>query len=97
MRHIRRLMQKAREAGAAVVHFSECALSGYGGTDFPSFEGYDWDRLRAETLAIMDMAGRRAGGLGLAPLTPPAGPQLLYLRVDRRSRNAGKRFCTPGA
>ena len=32
-------MAKAKKAKADIVHFSECALSGYVGTDFPNFEG----------------------------------------------------------
>jgi predicted amidohydrolase len=51
-------LQKARKTGADIVHFSECALSGYVGTDFPSFAGFDWDLLRKETEKIMSLAGR---------------------------------------
>jgi len=47
---------KAKEIGVDIVHFSECALSGYVGTDFPNFEGYDWDLLKEETQKIMALA-----------------------------------------
>ena len=30
-------LREAKQAGAEIVHFSECALSGYVGTDFPNF------------------------------------------------------------
>ena len=30
-------LHKAKKAKADIVHFSECALSGYVGTDFPNF------------------------------------------------------------
>ena len=33
-------LRKAKKAKADIVHFSECALSGYVGTDFPNFEGF---------------------------------------------------------
>ncbi len=101
-RSIRRFLGKAKKANAEIVHFSECALSGYAGTDFPSFEGYDWDLLRDETLGIMALAGELGVWVVLGsthPLTPPHQPHnCLYLinaegkLVDRYD----KRFCTPG-
>ncbi|MFB0524557.1 MAG: nitrilase-related carbon-nitrogen hydrolase, partial [Phycisphaerae bacterium] len=51
-----KFMRKANEAGADIVHFSECALSGYVGTDFPNFDGYDWELLKEETEKIMALA-----------------------------------------
>ena len=50
-------MRQAKNGGVDIVHFSECALSGYAGIDFESFEGYDWDFLRAETKKVMALAG----------------------------------------
>ena len=55
-RYVRRFIRKAATQGADVVHFSEAALSGYGGYDFPEFAGYDWDLLRQETSAIQALA-----------------------------------------
>ena len=46
---IQRFLQKAKSSGVDIVHFSECALSGYVGTDFATFDGYDWEMLKAET------------------------------------------------
>jgi deaminated glutathione amidase len=57
-RAIRVFLEKAAQARADIVHFSECALSGYAGSDFPSFSGYNWDLLKEETLKIMETAGR---------------------------------------
>ena len=48
-RYIRRFMRKASQQGAHVLHTSETCLSGYAGADFASFDGFDWDALRAET------------------------------------------------
>ena len=62
-------MRKAGRAGADIVHFSECALSGYVGTDFPSFRGYDWDLLKSETQKVMSLAGELACGLCWAART----------------------------
>jgi predicted amidohydrolase len=99
---IRRFLKKAGEAGAQVVHFSECALSGYAGMDFASFNGYDWGLLKNETLKILDLAGRLGLWVVLGsthPLTEPNKPHnCLYLIsnegkiVDRYD----KRFATPG-
>jgi len=57
-RQIWEFLRRARKAKADIVHFSECALSGYVGTDFPSFAGFDWRLLREETEKIMALAGR---------------------------------------
>jgi len=100
-RAICEFIRRAGEAGADIVHFSECALSGYVGTDFPSFEGYDWDLLRAETEKIITLAGEVGLWVVLGSthrLTQPNKPHnCLYLIspegkiVDRYD----KRFCTP--
>jgi predicted amidohydrolase len=84
------------------VHFSECALSGYVGTDFPNFKGYDWDLLKEETEKIMALAAKLRLWVVLGSthrLTEPNKPyNSLYLIgpdgkiVDRYD----KRFCTPG-
>ena len=55
---IRKQMAQAAERGADVVHFSECALSGYASVDFDSFEDYNWDLLKEKTLEIIDLAGK---------------------------------------
>ena len=55
-RYVRRFVRKAATQGADVVHFSEAALSGYGGYDIPAFTECDWDLLRQETSAIQALA-----------------------------------------
>lgn len=95
-------LRKAKKAKADIVHFSECALSGYVGTDFPNFEGYDWDLLKEETQKVMALARELHLWVVLGsthPLTKPNKPHnSLYLInpdgkiVDRYD----KRFCTPG-
>jgi predicted amidohydrolase len=96
------LLRKAKKAKADIVHFSECALSGYVGTDFPNFGGYDWDLLKAETQKIMALAAELGLWIVLGSthkLTEPNKPHnSLYLInpqgkiVDRYD----KRFCTKG-
>lgn len=101
-RTIRKYIRKAREADAQVVHFSECALSGYAGTDFDSFDGYDWDRLRAETETIMALAGELGLWVVLGSahrLTEPNKPHncLYLIGPDGRILDRyDKRFGTPG-
>jgi len=95
-------LRKAKKAKADISHFSECALSGYVGTDFPKFVGYDWDLLREETQKIMALAGELRLWVVLGSthrLTEPNKPHnSLYLIspegkiVDRYD----KRFCTEG-
>jgi len=82
-RQICEFLGKAKKARAGIVHFSECALSGYVGTDFPSFAGFDWDLLKEETEKIMALAGRLGTWVILGSthqLTPPNKPHnSLYL------------------
>ena len=96
------LLRRANKANADIVHFSECALSGYVGTDFPSFDGYDWELLRDRTEEILALTAKLRLWVVLGSthrLTEPNKPHnSLYLInpkggiVDRYD----KRFCTPG-
>lgn len=51
-------MRSAQKRGADVAHFPEGALSGYAGTDFESFDGFDWDSLDAATDSVLEVAAR---------------------------------------
>ncbi|HLJ61434.1 MAG TPA: carbon-nitrogen hydrolase family protein [bacterium] len=57
-RYVLRQMRAAKERGARVTHFPECALSGYAGADFASYDGFDWARLAACTDPVLDLARR---------------------------------------
>ena len=97
---IRQQMQRAADKGADIVHFSECALSGYASVDFESFDDYNWDLLKDKTLEIIELAGQLGVWVVLGSshrLTEPNKPHnSLYLispegkLVDRYD----KRFCT---
>lgn len=101
-RTIRRFLRKAQKAGAEIVHFSECALSGYVGVDLPSLDGYDWALLRDETLRIMALAGELGVWVVLGsthPLTAPHKPHNCLCLIDAEGKlvdRYDKRFCTPG-
>ena len=58
--YIKKYILEASENKADLVHFSEAALSGYGGMDLPNFDGFDWDNLRAQTHEIMALAQKHS-------------------------------------
>jgi len=110
-RQICEFLHKAKKAKADIVHFSECALSGYVGTDFPNFEGYDWDLLRGETEKIMSLAGKLSLWVVLGSthrLTPdknirgqaePNKPHNSLYLINPQGKivdRYDKRFCTKG-
>lgn len=98
--HIASLMKEATEKKADIVHFSECALSGYASVDFDFFDDYDWGLLKDKTLEIVDLARQLKVWVVLGSshrLTEPNKPHnSLYLispegkLIDRYD----KRFCT---
>jgi predicted amidohydrolase len=49
-------MREAAGEGAHLLHTSEASLSGYAGSDFPTFEKYNWDGLRKETTDLRALA-----------------------------------------
>jgi deaminated glutathione amidase len=51
-----RQMHEAARQGARIAHFPEGALSGYAGTDFETFTGFDWDTLARATAGIQERA-----------------------------------------
>jgi len=54
-KYIQKQIRTAKIRGAEVVHFPECALSGYGGADFESYEDFDWGQLNTSTKEICDL------------------------------------------
>lgn len=55
-RYIKDFMHQAAAQGAHLLHTSEACLSGYPGTDIPSFASYDWDALREQTAGLRRLA-----------------------------------------
>jgi len=101
-RTICELLRKAKKSKADIVHFSECALSGYVGTDFPNFDGYDWGLLREETEKIMALAAKFGLWVVLGSthrLTEPNQPHNSLYVINPKGRivdRYDKRFCTKG-
>lgn len=58
LRYVERQTRLAKQRGADVAHFPEGALSGYAGTDFETFAGFDWDGLQRSTARVLDLARR---------------------------------------
>jgi predicted amidohydrolase len=86
-REVRRLMQEARSAGSAIVHFPEGAASGCSKADIKGWDGFDWGVLVEELQATADLA--RELGLWVVVgschrLTSPHWPHnSLYVISDR--------------
>ncbi len=56
LEYISRQLREARARGAHVAHFPEGALSGYAGSDFKSFNGFDWNLLDESTRTVLALA-----------------------------------------
>jgi predicted amidohydrolase len=101
-RTICELLRRAKKSKADIIHFSECALSGYVGTDFPNFDGYDWELLREETEKIMALAAKLGLWVVLGSthrLTEPNKPYNSLYVINPKGRivdRYDKRFCTKG-
>ena len=101
-RRICELLRKAKKSKADIVHFPECALSGYVGTDFPNFDGYDWGLLKEETEKIMALAAELGLWVVLGSthrLTEPNKPYNSLYVINPKGKiidRYDKRFCTKG-
>ena len=99
---IRAFISEAAEKGADIVHFSECALGGYGSVDITDFAGYDWQLLDLHTEKISHLAAEKGVwvvlGTNYRDKTTGAIHNSLLL-IDRNGKKIArydKRFCTPG-
>ena len=101
-RQIHNFLHKAKKAKADIVHFPECALSGYVGADFGSFDGFNWQLLREETEKIMVLAGQLGVWVVLGSmhrLTEPNKPHNSLYLINPKGKivdRYDKRFCTKG-
>lgn len=97
---IKQQMRQAQKQGAEVVHFPECALSGYAGVDFESFAGYDWPLLEQELKTILALADELNIWVILGSshrLTGDHKPHNSLYLIDPAGQIADrydKRFCT---
>lgn len=98
-RHVLRQMRQSAKRGAHVVHFCEGALSGYAGSDFDSFRGFDWDLLRECSGEVLELARELQVWVLLGSSHPLSGrrkPHNCVYVIDDRGRivdRYDKRFC----
>jgi len=101
-KYIRGFMEQATGAGAHLLHTSEACLSGYAGTDFPSFEGFDWGAVRQVTTGLRELAKQLRLWLVLGSahfLDPETRPTNCLYLIDPEGRITNrydKCFCTEG-
>ena len=99
-RHILRQIHQAADGQAQIVHFSECALSGYAGVDIPDTGHIDWQQLTQATLEIQEAARARRVWVLLGSthrLSDTLHPHNSVYVIDPRGRivdRYDKRFCT---
>jgi predicted amidohydrolase len=97
---LRRMMARAAEDCARLVHFPEGALSGYVKSQIKSWDGVDWNALREELEETAE-AARRLGIWTVVGanhrLTPPNRPHNSLYIISDAGKLAGrydKRFCS---
>ena len=99
-RYILKQMRVAKERGAHIAHFCEGSLSGYAGTDFPSFEGFDWALLKELSQEVLDLGCRLGLWVLLGsshPLTGRQKPHNSVYIINGRGEiidRYDKRFCS---
>jgi len=99
---IRKQIEQAAAEKADVVHFPEAALTGYVGTDFPSWDEFDWDLLRKESESICNLARKHKCYVLLGSAHRLSGGNLPHNSVyviDSKGKvieRYDKRFCTGG-
>lgn len=99
---IEKQMIEAKLKRADIVHFPECALSGYAGVDMQSLEDFNWKELHVATDSVLTLAKKLKLWVVLGSMHKLSGNNKphnsLYLInstgeiVDRYD----KRFCTEG-
>jgi predicted amidohydrolase len=99
---IKEQMIESKLKKADIVHFPECALSGYPGADMNSLEQLNWDELHNATDSIMKLAGELKIWILLGSVHRLSGNNkphnsLYVINPDGQIADRyDKRFCTGG-
>jgi len=99
-RYIEEQMTEASLKKADVVHFPECALSGYPGTDMQTIDNFSWDELHRLTDSIIRLADKLDLWVILGSMHKLSGKNkphnsLYVITPDGRIADRyDKRFCT---
>jgi len=87
---------------ADIVHFAECALSGYPGVDLKTLEGFDWQLLYEKTDSVLSLAKQLDVWIVLGSihrLSEGVKPHNSLYVINSEGKIADrydKRFCTSG-
>jgi deaminated glutathione amidase len=101
-RFIKDQITEAKLKKADIVHFPECALSGYPGTDMKSLENFNWDELHRMTDSIMLLAKKLniwviLGSIHkLSANNKPHNSLYVFNSEGKLIDRYDKRFCTAG-
>ncbi len=101
-RWIEQQVIEAKRKGADIVHFPECALSGYPGVDMESMENFSWETLYTCTDSILDLARKLKIWIVLGSIHrlseghKPHNSLYLINPEGRITDRYDKRFCTEG-
>ncbi len=99
---IRKQMIEASLKKADIVHFPECALSGYPGVDLETMEGFNWVMLEEKTDSILSLAEDLGIWVVLGsihPLEKGKKPYNCLYVINAEGKivdRYDKRFCTNG-
>ena len=100
LRWVLKQIGEAADQGAALVHFSECALSGYAGVEFANFENFPWGQLCSATEEVMAAAKKNKVWVLLGSshrLSGKKKPHNSLYVINPRGKivdRYDKRFCT---
>lgn len=93
---------EAKLKKADLVHFPECALSGYPGVDLPSLENFEWEKLHDATDSILTLAKQLKIWIvvgSIHPLGKGKKPHNSLYVINSQGKiidRYDKRFCTGG-
>ena len=95
------LTQRAKVQRADIVHFSETCLGGYAGSEFKSWDAYDWPALKRAEKELRQFAKKRRIGLIYGTnhrlSSSDVRNALVYVSAQgKRVARYDKRFCTSG-
>ena len=99
---IEQQMIEAKLKGADIVHFPECALTGYPGVDMETMDDFSWETLYAYTDSILDLARQLKIWVVLGSihkLSEGHKPHNSLYLISPEGQITGrydKRFCTSG-
>lgn len=102
LRWIEKQMIEAKLKKADIVHFPECALSGYAGVDMKTLDGFNWNELHRATDSVLTLAKKLKLWLVLGSMhklsgdNKPHNSQYLINSNGEVVDRYDKRFCTEG-